>query len=108
MTEIQDRKKGGPLLYDFDFRYLAGTKDRKFNDQHIDDIVELLCIAINKVCETEKIEQFPLFVFTKKNVNDIGECVKDGIHMIAGIRIKHSVQMVFARFIIKNDRECVI
>ena len=65
MTEIQDRKKGGPLLFDFDFRYLQNTKERKFNDNHINDIVELICIAINHVCETEKIESFPLFVFTK-------------------------------------------
>ena len=102
MTEIQDRKKGGPLLFDFDFRYLQNTKDRKFDDNHINDIVELICIAINKVCETEKIEPFPLFVFTKKNVNDIGDCVKDGIHMIGGIRLKHGVQMVIRDMLLKS------
>ena len=86
MTEIQDRKKGGPLLFDLDFRYLAGTKERKFNDQHIDDVAEIISIAINKVCETEKIEPFPLFVFTKKNINDIDTNQNSNIVSISALK----------------------
>jgi len=102
MTEIQDRKKGGPLIIDFDFRYKAGTKKRQFTQEHINDIVELICDGLNKLLTTEKMESFPLFVFTKDNVNDIGECVKDGIHMLAGIRMKHGVQMVLRDLLLKD------
>ena len=102
MTEIQDRKKGGPILYDFDFRYIAGTTERQFTDEHITDIVELLCIHINNLCDTSKLESFPIFVFKKDNVNDIGNCVKDGIHIIIGIKMKHGAQMVLRDMMLKD------
>tara|TARA_B100001093_G_scaffold518604_1_gene604069 strand:- start:2248 stop:5145 length:2898 start_codon:yes stop_codon:yes gene_type:complete len=102
MTEIQDRKKGGPLLYDFDFRHLAGTDMRQFNDQHINDMVELIAHNINKICKSENIEPFPLFVFYKDNINDVGNCVKDGIHMIIGLKMKHSTQILLRETILKE------
>ena len=102
MTEIQDRKKGGPILYDFDFRYIAGTTERQYTNGHIDDIVELLAIQINKLCKTETIDSFPIFIFKKDNINDVGELVKDGIHMIVGLRMKHGAQMVLRDLMLKE------
>ena len=102
MTEIQDRKKGGPILYDFDFRYIPGTTERQFTNEHITDIVELLCIHLNNLCETSKLESFPIFIFKRDNVNDVGSCVKDGIQIIIGVKMKHGAQMVLRDMMLKD------
>ena len=44
----------------------------------------------------------PIFIFKKDNINDVGECVKDGIHMIIGLRMKHGAQMVLRDLMLKE------
>merc|ERR1711871_1113902 len=102
MTEIQDKKKGGPILYDLDFRYKPGTKERLFTDEHILDTATAIADKLKDVIKVEGLEPIPVFVFTKDNVNDIGKCVKDGIHMILGLRAKHSTQMYLRELLLKE------
>jgi P4 family phage/plasmid primase-like protien len=95
LTEKQ-LENGGPMAVDFDFRYNYDVSTRQHTREHVSDMVceysELL-----KECYLIKPDiPFDVFVFEKPNVNRLADhsLTKDGIHMIIGLQVDHTMQMI--------------
>jgi P4 family phage/plasmid primase-like protien len=95
LTEKQ-LESGGPIAVDFDFRYNYDVTTRQHTSDHINDMIceysELLkeCYVI---CPNVP---FHVYIFEKPNVNRLadGSLTKDGIHMIIGLQVDHTMQLI--------------
>lgn len=86
----------GPLLIDLDFRYDYSVTKREHTKEHIQDIISLYLEELKGFFVFEDNKQFPIFIMEKPNVNRVAEKqeTKDGIHIIFGIQIDHTMQMM--------------
>ena len=94
----------GPILVDFDFRYDFGVTKRIHTSEHIQDIISLYLEELKGFFIFGDNQQFPIFVMEKPNVNRVVEKqeTKDGIHMIIGIQMDNTMQMMLRDKILKQ------
>jgi len=96
LTEKQ-LDQNGPILIDVDLRYSFDVESRQHSKEHILDLINLLYL--------EKLKEFfvfvpnvsfPVYVFEKPDVNRLGDgsLTKDGVHIIIGIQMNHTMQMM--------------
>jgi hypothetical protein len=104
LTERQLDNGSGPILVDFDFRYDMSVMKRQHSQEHIQDIIQLYLEELKEFFVFEEKKPFPVFVMEKPNVNRVQEknLVKDGIHMIIGIQMDHTMQMMLRDKILKK------
>jgi P4 family phage/plasmid primase-like protien len=107
LTEKQ-LNNNGPLLLDFDFRYDINVINRQHN---VDNIIDIICVYLDTisnmfVMDNESVT-FPIYVMEKPNVNIVKdkEYTKDGIHIIFGIQMDNTLQMLLRSKILKNIEE---
>jgi P4 family phage/plasmid primase-like protien len=95
LTEKQ-LENGGPMAVDFDFRYKYDIDVRQHTKEHIQDMVLLYLEEIKEYFIFTENTPFNIFVFEKPNVNRLEDksITKDGIHMIIGVQIDHTMQMM--------------
>ena len=93
LTEAQDKENGGPILVDLDFRYSTEITERQHSEEHINDIIELYVEKIHHLFDLDK-KSFPIYIFEKPSIVIKEDVVKDGIHMIIGLHLKHDKQML--------------
>ena len=86
----------GPLVVDFDFRYSYDVDTRQHTNEHIQDMILAYLEELKECFIFEENKPFDIFIFEKPNVNRLAEKVltKDGIHMIIGIQIDNTIQMM--------------
>ena len=95
LTEKQ-LESGGPMAVDFDFRYNHDITTR----QHTrDNVCEMVCEYAEQLKECYLVQPevpFSIYIFEKPNVNRLadGSLTKDGIHMIIGLQIDHTMQTI--------------
>ena len=104
LTEKQLDNGSSPLLVDFDFRYDISIQKRQHSQEHIQDIIQLYLEELKEFFVFTDDTPFPIFVMEKPNVNRVQEknLVKDGIHMIIGIQIDHTMQIMLRDKIVKK------
>ena len=95
LTEKQ-LENNGPMAVDFDFRYSYDVMTRQHTKEHICDMVCEYSELIKECYLVEPNKPFNIFIFEKPNVNRLedGSMTKDGIHMIIGVQIDHTMQMI--------------
>jgi P4 family phage/plasmid primase-like protien len=95
LTEKQ-LEEGGPILVDFDFRYDINVTKRIHTIEHIQDIIQLYLEELKAFYIFTENNQFPIFVMEKPNVNrDVEKQItKDGIHLIIGIQMDRTMQLM--------------
>jgi P4 family phage/plasmid primase-like protien len=95
LTEKQ-LEEGGPILVDFDFRYDFSVTKRIHTIEHIQDIIQLCLEELKEFYTFTENKQFPIFIMEKPNVNrDVEKQItKDGIHMIIGIQMDRTLQLM--------------
>jgi len=103
LTEKQ-LENGGPMAVDFDFRYKYDVETRQHSKEHIQDMVLLYLEELKDYFMFEENVPFNIFIFEKPNVNRLADksLTKDGIHMIIGIQIDHTMQMMIRDKMIKK------
>ena len=107
ITEVQN-KEGGPILIDMDFRYDKDVEERPHTPGHIDDIVDLYLTEIEKILELPSQMEFPVFILEKDHVNtENSSYTKDGIHIIIGIHMDHTLQMILRDNVLKNIEDII-
>lgn len=86
----------GPILLDFDFRYDFSVTKRQHTMEHIQDMIQLYLEELKEILVFDENKKFPIFVMEKPNVNRVADkqITKDGIHMIIGIQMNHTLQMI--------------
>ena len=86
----------GPILVDFDFRYDFSVTTRLHTIEHIQDMISLYLEELKELLVFEENKPFPIFIMEKPYVNRVvdKEVTKDGIHMIIGIQMDRTLQMI--------------
>jgi P4 family phage/plasmid primase-like protien len=104
LTEKQLEGDECPILIDFDFRYSYDVDTRQHTKEHIVDILLLYLEELKQFFLFEKDKAFPIYVFEKPNINRVDEkkIVKDGIHIIIGLKMNHTLQMLLRSKIIEK------
>jgi len=95
LTEKQLENEG-PMAVDFDFRYHYDIDSRRHTKEHIQDMVVLYLEELKEFFLFQEDNPFNIFIFEKPNVNRLPDksITKDGIHMIIGFQIDHTIQMM--------------
>jgi len=95
LTERQ-LDSGGPMAVDFDFRYNHDVTSRQHNVDHISDMVCEYTEILKECYLIVPNSPFSIYIFEKPNVNRLGDgsLTKDGIHMIIGMQIDHTMQLI--------------
>jgi P4 family phage/plasmid primase-like protien len=88
--------ENGPILVDFDFRYDFEVTTRQHTREHLQDMVILYLEKLQEILNIESGRQFDIYIMEKQNVNRVEDkmLTKDGIHMIIGIQMDHTMQMI--------------
>ena len=104
LTERQQDE--GPLLVDFDFKYDPIVSTRHHSKGHLQDMVLLYLETLKEFFTFTEDVEIPVYVMEKPNVNQIvisddngkidsaKSLTKDGIHMIIGIQMDHTMQQM--------------
>ena len=94
----------GPMAVDFDFRYSYDVDSRQHTSEHIQDMILLYLEEIKTYFIFEENKPFDVFIFEKPNVNRLedGSLTKDGIHMIFGIQVDHTIQTMLREKMIEK------
>ena len=95
LTEKQ-LETGGPMAVDFDFRYSYDIMKRQHTKEHICDMICEYSEVLKECYLIEHGKPFDIFIFEKPNINRLadGSLTKDGIHMIIGMQIDHTMQTI--------------
>uniref|UniRef100_A0A6C0AZW8 SF3 helicase domain-containing protein n=1 Tax=viral metagenome TaxID=1070528 RepID=A0A6C0AZW8_9ZZZZ len=107
LTERQ-LETGSPILLDFDFRYNYNVDKRQHTKEHIIDIINLVYLEILKEFYVFDVTKpFPIFVFEKPTVNRLADqsLTKDGIHIIIGIKMEHTLQVLLRKKVLDKIGE---
>jgi P4 family phage/plasmid primase-like protien len=106
LTEKQ-LEVGGPMAVDFDFRYNHDVTARQHTREHISDMVCEYAETLKECYLIEPNKPFDIFIFEKPNVNRLadGSLTKDGIHMIIGMQIDHSMQILIRNKMMEKLKE---
>ena len=110
LTEKQ-LKNGAPIAVDLDFRYDLSICEHQYQEGHIRDIVELYLSEIKEFLQIDEDSKISVFVMEKDNVNRLPEkdYTKDGIHIIFGVQMDHTMQqMLRDRILQKIPQICDI
>jgi P4 family phage/plasmid primase-like protien len=95
----------GPILIDLDLRYASTVDTRQHTKEHIVDLINLLYLEeLKEFFVFESNKKIPIYVFEKPDVNRLadGSLTKDGIHMIIGIQMNHTMQQMLRERIIQK------
>ena len=86
----------GPILVDFDFRYKYDVVDRQHTSEQIHDMIILYLEKLKELLIITENKPFSIYVMEKPHVNRLEDksLTKDGIHMIIGINMDHTLQMI--------------
>lgn len=101
LTEKQHQEIG-PLLVDFDFRYDTDIEEKQHTTEDINNMVDLYFQNIKEILEIPNDTSIPVFIFEKDEVNMLDNITKDGIHMIIGIHMDRTLQIILRNKILNS------
>jgi P4 family phage/plasmid primase-like protien len=106
LTEKQ-LESNGPLAVDFDFRYKYDIDSRQHTSDHINDMICEYSAVIQECYIVKPNQPFHVYIFEKPHVNRLsdGSLTKDGIHMIIGLQIDHTMQLIIREKMIEKLAE---
>jgi len=92
------------MAVDFDFRYNYDIDKRVHTKEHIQDMILLYLEELKNYFTFEENKPFNIFIFEKPSINRLEDktLTKDGIHMIIGIKIDHTMQIMIREKIIEK------
>ena len=102
LTECQLTNGKGPMAVDLDFKYNATVVSRPHTAEDVSNIISLYLDELKQYFVFDENTPFDIFVFEKNNVNRLadGSMTKDGIHLLFGLQINHTVQLMIRETII--------
>ena len=102
LTECQLSNGRGPMAVDLDFKYNATVVTRPHTAEDISHIVSLYLTELKEYFLFDGETPFDIFVFEKNNVNRLADdsMTKDGIHILFGLQVNHTVQLMIRESII--------
>jgi P4 family phage/plasmid primase-like protien len=106
LTEKQ-LETGGPIAVDFDFRYNYDVDTRQHTSEHINDMICEYSEILKECYIITPDVPFNVYIFEKPNVNRLLDksLTKDGIHMIIGLQVDHTMQLIIRDKMIRKLEE---
>jgi P4 family phage/plasmid primase-like protien len=103
LTEKQ-LEHNGPILVDFDFRYEYHVDTRQHTIENIQDMVILYLEELKEFFVFNDTIQFNIFIMEKPHINQVADkkITKDGIHMLIGIQMDHTMQLMLRERVLKK------
>jgi P4 family phage/plasmid primase-like protien len=103
LTEKQ-LENAGTMAIDFDFRYHHDIETKQHTNEHVEDMALLYLEELKAHYVFEEGKPFDIFIFEKPNVNRLSDksLTKDGIHMLIGIQVDYTVQLMIREKIIQK------
>ena len=92
----------GPLLVDLDFRYAQGTKEKQHGEVDIVDIVMCYANRLAEMLEIPDGTEIPVYVQEKAAVNQLEDVTKDGIHMLFGVSLRKTLQVLLRTKVLED------
>jgi len=103
LTEKQ-LKNGPPIAIDLDFQYDYSICEHQYGEGHITDIIELYLSEIKDFLQIDESSTITVFVMEKAHVNRVEDknYTKDGIHLIFGVQMDHTMQQMLRQNILEK------
>jgi P4 family phage/plasmid primase-like protien len=103
LTEKQ-LKNGPPIAVDLDFKYEYSICEHQYGEGHITDIIELYLSVIKDFLQIDEGSTITTFVMEKAHVNRVEDnnYTKDGIHLIFGVQMDHTMQQMLRQNILEK------
>lgn len=101
LTERQSQSSGS-IMVDFDFRYDPSIEDRQHSIDDINRMIQLYIEEIKDILVMEEGTIIPVYIFEKEDVNMLDQVTKDGIHMIIGVHMDRTLQILLRNRIINR------
>jgi P4 family phage/plasmid primase-like protien len=105
ITEKQLETEGA-ILIDVDLRFDYNVKDRKYTEEHLEELRNLYLEELKNIYQFDE-QPFYMYVFEKSKVNQVEEkqITKDGIHIIIGVQSKRDEQLYLRNKVISKMDE---
>ena len=93
LTEKQ-LENDGPLLIDIDMRFPSDTTLRVYTEDHIQDVIDIYLGILMKIYQFDDETKFNIFLFEKKSIrkDEKSGLIKDGVHIIIGLKVDRLTQ----------------
>jgi P4 family phage/plasmid primase-like protien len=97
----------GPILIDVDLKYGLDIRSRLHNENHIEDLVDILADELSKMLQFDENTNFNIYIQQKPDVNVLEDkgITKDGVHVIVGVKVDRRTQADLRKRIIPRIRE---
>jgi len=91
---LTEKQNGLAMAVDFDFRYSYDVSTRQHSREHVSDMICEYVEVLKECYIVEPNKPFDVFIFEKPNVNRLEDksVTKDGIHMLIGLQVDHTMQ----------------
>ena len=96
LTEKQ-LTENGPILIDIDLRYDTAITSKQHTTDHIIDAVMLYAEKIKHLVDITEGSRIDVFVMEKKDVNQLENKTKDGIHIIICLQMHKALQVLLRK-----------
>ena len=98
--------EGGPVVVDLDLRFDPEIKERQHDEEQIQDIISIYLDVLKTMFTFVSTIPFMVYVFEKPEVNMTDdEVTKDGIHLIFGLQMCSSLQLILREKVIKMIKD---
>jgi P4 family phage/plasmid primase-like protien len=106
LTEKQIADKC-PIAIDIDLHFALDIKERVYSKEHIDDLRDIYLEELKQIFQFDDDTKFRAYVYEKKNMNRVKakDITKDGIHIIFGIQMSHTAQLILRNRVIPKVEE---
>jgi len=93
---LTEKQSGLSMVIDFDFRFSYDVCTRQHTREHVSDMVCEYAEVLKDCYLIEPNKPFDVFIMEKPNVNRLadGSLTKDGIHMLIGLQVDHTMQIL--------------
>jgi len=107
LVERQLSNDKSPILIDIDLKYAPNITTRQHTEEDIAVILDLYFDNLKELLVLDESLDIPVYIFEKPNVNiqkDHAD-TKDGIHILIGLKLSHTLQLILREKIISQIDE---
>ena len=97
--------EGGPILVDIDMRYENNIEEKQHTKEDVLQLIGLYMEHVANIFDIPNKSSVSIFVMEKKNVNQLEEVTKDGIHIIIGIKSDKPSQVLLRNKVLEDMEE---
>lgn len=111
LTELQLRNESiencGPMLLDLDFKFRPDMEERFVDCSLYEDIINIYIDKLCKYFDLKNGDTIPVWVMQKKHMVQKDEFIKDGLHIVFGIKVPHMIQLEIRKDVMDDFKSLI-